>query len=447
MSEQMSRKERYEKAKKAREAAEKSRGGYGSPVEIPDFEALVLKQDKCHVLRLVGEVPEARENPSDALMIERSFIRSDDGNYFTMIWHPDKDWPFRVLSRKLGKYKYVDKKKVYENEDCELLHYYNTNGKENPSVFESGMSPSKFVLINAIDRMDDWCVKNNHTKMVAWDVNEVEDKKFYTWGIKSGLFKEIFDVKCTSIGAHYENVDLVIRRFSQKQKPADDVYYQVMYDEEKRVIQNWSDKDKVDYMSFINSNEDLSKEEMAYGRYSLEGIPFVSQPTPMSIIMNKMEKFIKNVDKKYDWGIWEMMVEWKGKEMEAWKAKKAEQESEEPKKTVTKAVVPSSEEENYSEEDDDLPTEVEERVEPKETKVEKTTKIAKVKKFEFTEEMFNTFEGLENCPDHIKKHITAVDTDEMTMTFDIDADAECGNCGKDIPDEFDFCPFCGQDYR
>ena len=303
MSEQMSRKERYEKAKKAREAAEKSRGGYGSPVEIPDFEALVLKQDKCHVLRLVGEVPEARENPSDALMIERSFIRSDDGNYFTMIWHPDKDWPFRVLSRKLGKYKYVDKKKVYENEDCELLHYYNTNGKENPSVFESGMSPSKFVLINAIDRMDDWCVKNNHTKMVAWDVNEVEDKKFYTWGIKSGLFKEIFDVKCTSIGAHYENVDLVVRRFSQKQKPADDVYYQVMYDEEKRVIQNWSDKDKVDYMSFINSNEDLSKEEMAYGRYSLEGIPFVSQPTPMSIIMNKMEKEVRRfkVDYPLDW--------------------------------------------------------------------------------------------------------------------------------------------------
>jgi len=439
MSEQLSRKERYERAKKARDAAASSRGDY-HPIEVPDFEPLVLSQDKCHVVRLVGEVPEARSNPSDALMIERSFIRSDDGGYFTMIWHPDKNWPFRVLSRKLCKYKYEDKKKVYENDGCELLNYYNTNGKENPSVYESGMASSRFVLINAIDRMDDWCIKNKHTKMIAWDVNEVEDKKYYTWGIKGGLFKEIFDVKCTSIGAHYENVDLVIRRFSQKQKPADDVYYQVMYDEEKRVIQNWSDKDKVDYMSFINKNEDLSKEELSYERYSLDNIPFISQPTPMSVIMNKMEKFIKNVDKKYGWDIWEMMVEWKAKEMEEWKAKSAERESTEEKNSKVEKKI-----ETKASTSDELPTKVEERVEH-EPKVEKQSKVAKTKKFELTEEMFDTFEGLEKCPDHIKKHIVGVDTDNMTMSFDIDADATCGECNKDIPDAFDYCPFCGTDY-
>jgi len=436
-----SRKEKYEKAKKAREAAANSKGGYGNPVEVPDFEPVVLKPDTCHVVRLVGEVPEAREKSTDALMIERSFARADDGGYFSMIWHPDKNWPFRVLARKLCKYKYEDtgdgkKKKVFENEGCDLLHYYNTNGKENPSAFESGMSPTKFVLINAIDRMDDWCVKNKHTKMIAWDVNEVEDKKYYTWGMKSGLFKEIFDVKCTSIGAHYENVDLVIRRFSQKQKPADDVYYQVMYDEEKRVIKNWSDKDKVDYASFISSEEDLTKEEQAYERYVLENIPYISQPTPMGIIMNKMEKFIKNIDKKYDWGLWEMMVEWKAKEIEVLKAHKAEEEAKEESKPKKSKPV-----EEETDEDEDLPTEVEERVEEK-----KPTKVVKGKKFEFTEEMYNTFEGLEKCPDHIKKHIVSVDTDEMEIKFDIDADAECGSCNQDIPDEFDYCPYCGQSY-
>jgi hypothetical protein len=441
MSEQLSRKERYEKAKKAREDADKAKGGY-NPVEVPDFEPLVLSQDKCHVLRLVGEVPEAREKSSDALIIERSFMRSDDGKYFTMIWNQDKDWPFRVLARKLCKYKYEDlgsgkKEKVYEHEGCDLLKYYNTNGKDKPSAYESGMAPSKFILINAIDRMDDWCKENKHTKMLAWDVNEQEDKKYYTWGMKTGLFKEIFDVKCTSIGSHYEDVDLVIRRFSQKNKPADDVYYQVMYDEEKRAIQNWSDKDKVDYMSFVSKEECLTKEELAYERYNLENIPYVSQSTPISIIMNKMEKFIKDVDKKYDWGIWEMMVEWKAKEKEAWSAKKAleKDDEDEPKKSTVKV-------ETNQETDDELPTDIEEKVEEK----TKTQKVAKSKKFEITDEMINTFEGLADCPEHIKKHIVAVDVDEMTMTFDIEADATCGNCDQDIPDSFDFCPCCGTTY-
>lgn len=435
MEENLSRRERYERSKKARDDAAKQNSGY-TPYEVPEFEALVLEQDKCHVLRLVGEVPELRKNSLDALVVERSMVRSDDGKYFNMIWHPDKNWPFRVLARKLCKYKYEDtgagsKMKVYENAGCELLQYFNTNGKENPSPFESGMNSSKYVLINAIDRMDDWCVKNKHTKMVAWDVNEVEDKKYYTWGMKAGLFNEIFNVKCNAVQAHYEEFDLVLRRFSQNKKPKDDVYYQVMYNEEKKVIENWSIKDKIDYASFISDNDDLTPEEKKYERYSLENIPFISMPTPMGVIMNKMGDFIKKIDKKYNWGIWEMMVEWNAKEKE--EAKKNEKSED----TTNKSSV------TLNSEDEDLPTSVEE----KPTKTSKTPKMVK-KGIEFTEEMLDAFSGLKKCPEHIHSHIVDVNVDTMEITFDLEADVLCGNeeCGMEIPDSFDYCPYCGTNY-
>ncbi len=433
MSEGMSRKERFEAAKKAREKAEKEKGGYGSPASMPDFEYAVIGQDQCKVLRFVGESLEMRTNPTDPLLVERSLIRDDNDKYFTMIWHPDKDWPFRVLVRKLAKYKYEDKKKVYEYDGCEYLHRYLTNGKENPHVFETGMAANKFVLFNVIDRMDDWCTTNKHTKMLAWDMTEQEDKKFYTAGMTMGFYRELFDKKCTSIGTHFEDVDFVVRRFSTKTRPADDMYYQIMYDEEKRVIQTWSDKDKVDYYSFMK-HDYLTKEEEAYERYNLEGIPFTSQPTPTGIIMSKLEKFIKGVDKKYDWNIWELMVEWKAKEVEAMKAHKAEEES----TTHTSPV-----KETKHEEEADLPTDVEEK------HVEKVSKVAKKKvekKFELTEEMFDTFAGLEKLNDDQLATIIGVDMDEMKISFNIPDDAECGECQESFPSDWDVCPYCATEY-
>lgn len=430
-----SRKERFLAAKAAREKALKDKGGYSNPVDIPDFEYLLLQPDKCQVVRLVGESLEMRSKKSDPILVERSMIKADDGSYFNMIWHPDKDWPFRQLIRKLAKYKYEDKTKVYENDGCPYLNRYLTNDKEDPSVYETGMAPGKFVLMNVIDRLDSWCKDNKHTKVIAWNMNEKDGKQYYTPGMTYGLYKEIFDKKCTTIGAHFEEVDLVLRRFTQKTRPADDMYYAVLYDEEKRAIQTWSDKDKIDYYSFINKEEYLSDEEQSWERYDLEGIPFVSQPTPIGIIMSKLDKFIKGADKKYGWGLYEKFVEWKEQEIAEFKSKEKDKESSAPKTIVSVSK---------SEEDDDLPTDIEEKT----AHEEKPTKITKVvkKAFEITDEMVDTFEGLGKLNPEQKKHITAVDTNEMTITFDITADAECGACSQLIPDEFTVCPYCGQEY-
>ena len=434
------RKARFLAAKAAREKAEKEKGGYGGSYTPTDFEYVVLNPDKCSVLRLVGETIEQRTKKSDPLLVERSLIKADDNSYITMIWHPDNNWPFRQLIRKLAKYKYEDKTKIYEHKGCPLLERYLTNGKENPNIYETGWAPKKYVLMNTIDRMDSWCVDNKHTKMLAWDMNETDGRKFYTNGITYGLYKEIFDVKCTTIGSHFEEVDFVIRRFSKNTRPTEDMYYQIMHDEEKRAIQNWSDKDKVDYFSFINKEEYLSDAELAYERYDLEDIPFVSQPTPIGIIMNKLGKFIKEVDKKYDMGLWESFVEWKEVETAEWNKTKAEA-TESSSTPVTKKVESSKQEVEESNEEE-LPTQVEKKA-PVPTKVAKT----KTKKQEFTEEELETFAGIAKLSDEQKSHISKVDIDDGTIEFvGLEADAECGTCGLDMPSEWDICPYCGTDF-
>lgn len=428
--------QRFEAAKKAREKAEKERksSGFGGPTEVPDFEYLELKQDSCQVFRMVGESIEMRKQPTDPILVERSIIKADDNSFFTCIWHPDKDWPLRVLARKLGKYKWEPKTKtrIYENEGCEYLARYNTNGKEKASSFETGMAPKKFVLANVIDRMDDWCKENKHTKVIAWDSSTKDDKTYYQPGMSYGLYKFIFDNKCTNIGSHFEEVDFLVRRFTEKTRPSDDTYYIVAYNEEKRVIENWSNKDKIDYLSYFSNESYLSDEEEAYERYSLENIPFISMPTPMGVVMNKLEKFIKGIDSKYGWNLWELCVEWKEKEIEA---RNANKEKEETTKSASKK--------EEQEEQEELPSEVEKPV----TKMKKVAKEEKSEKTDtIPSEAYEMFEGLGKLSKEELSKVKSVDLDEMEITFSIPADVQCPTCEKDFPESFDTCPFCGETF-
>jgi hypothetical protein len=435
------RRKKFEEAKAAREAASKAKGGFNTG-PIPTFEHLVLEQDKCQVFRLVGNSLEQRALPTDPLAVDRSIMRSDDGGWLTCIWHPDKDWPLRVLMRKLAKYKWVQELnggkggKVYENEGCDLLKRFNTNDQESTTPYTTGMEPRKFILMNAIDRMDSYCKDNKHTKLLAWDSQEKDGKKYYTAGITQGLYKYLWETKCTMIGKHFEDIDFVFRRFSKKTKPNDNINYVLYFDENKSEIKNWSDKDKTDYYSKIVSGY-LSKEEEAYERYNLDSIPFMSMPTPIGVIMSKMGKFIKSVDEKYGWDIYPQCIAWNEQERKLQAETKASKEEQEEGGAVESSVSETSEEAG-------LPGSVEVNNHPIVKKV--PHKPEEKVGFEFTEEMLNTFEGLGNISEDEKNKISGVDLEEMVIQFSIPADAQCGNCEKMIPDEFTTCPYCATKY-
>lgn len=444
---EMTRAERFAQAKKARELAQKEKQGYGS-VDVPKMEFEALTPNTSHIVRLIGNALEMATEPTDPIQVEKSLIMGDDGNYFNVIWSNDKDHPMRKLMRTiLGKYTWDAEKKcrIYENADIPVFKKFMTNGVENPSPFSTGMLPQKYILINCITRgeNDTWCKDNKHTKVLCWDVTtkEVngETKVYPTWGVKPSLYKEVFDTKCTMLNRHFEDTDFLIKRYDKKTKPSNDVYLSVVTPEEKSVIRNFGEKEGKDFLSYINDDY-LSKEEESYERYVLKDIPFISAPTPCSVILNKLEKFIKEVDAEFGTNHYGEFVEFKAKELEELKVKSAEKKHEEESKTVTETskVEESVKETVVEVEENDLPTEVEE---PVVKKIVKKTVAETIKSFDLSA-YYDSFPALVNLTDSEKSMIIGVDENKGEFKFNTTDIAECP-CGGEIPDIYSSCPYCG----
>jgi hypothetical protein len=427
----MTREEKFKKAQEARKRAASERRGFG-PSIVPDFQYLVLKQDKVSIFRLVGNSLETREIPSDCLRVERSLIKADDDSWFTCIWDQDPNWPLRVLMRKLAKYTWNKEKKQreYENEGDALLTRFKTNNElDNP--YSSGMFPDKFVLINAIDRMDSWCKDNKHTKLMAWNETEKEGKTFHTAGVKNGFYNHIFDLKCNECNKHFEDVDFVVKKFSKNKRPDQNTNYLVYWHENKTVIETMEKQDKEQYFNKIVIG-DLTEEEKNYVRYDLENIPFISKTTPAGVILSKLGKFIKDVDTKYGTNVYSQFVELKEKELEEQQNSK----NEEDKETFVSASVENVEQEEVEQ---DLPTEVERPVEHTKVKV-------KEPKLTLTQEACTLWPGLVEIKDNPKELslIKSIDIDNQEIQYNcFENDLEdCPDCGMRLHPESMICPGC-----
>lgn len=433
------RKRKFLEAQKERQSKKNRNGGGGnSPqIKIPDYKYLYLKPNACQVFRMVGNPLEVRSLPTDPIMVERSVIVDDNGEYFTLIWSPDKDHPLNILRRKLCKFSYKEKdgskkkEKVYDNEGCELLNRFLTNGKDNPNSMEQGWNPTRYVLANVIDRMDNWCKENNSTKVVSW--KETPSKKgdgkfYYDPGMKISFYAEIFDVKCTEHSASFEDFDIVCRRFTEKTRPNTDTNFKIYHYEEKSAISKWGEADGVDYYSKIKQVDNLDDEDASFNRFPLENIPFVSLPTPMYVILAKVGSFIKSFDKKYGTNLYEKCVEMKGDELNN-NAGKTEENS--AKEHV----------------DVDLPSGVEEKPEIKLTK--KAVAKKTFTKDDLTEEMLELFPGLEDMSDEDLSLITNVDMDNQEIVWAVPLDSSCGNdaCGEALPDAITKCPYCATKFQ
>jgi hypothetical protein len=438
------KKKRFLEAQEIRRKKKSNQGNYsGSKTKIPDYKYLFLKPNACQVFRMVGNPVEVRKELSDPMLVERSLIIDDAQEYFPLIWSNDPNHPLNVLRRKLVKYTYVKKDgsekkvKVYDNQGCELLDRFLTNGKENPSSMEQGWNPGRYVLANVIDRMDSWCVDNKSTKVLAWKENPSKNddgKMFYEPGMKISLYKEIFDVKCTTYG-DYEDFDLVIRRFTEKTRPSIDTNFSVFHPEEKTPIKKWGTDDKVDYYSHIKLTDYLDDADASLNRFPLEGIPFISLPTPVGIIMAKVGGFIKDYDKKYKANIWDMCVARKEEELEALR-------NSDTQKSESVSVNGTSFEK--SEVDADLPSDPETRP------VTRTPKVIKhsLTRADLTPEILELFPNISGLLDEELALIDHVDIEEQEIVWNVTLDATCGDtkCEEPIPYALTNCPYCGSKF-
>lgn len=452
----MTPEERLAKFKMAKQKAEEEKNKHSSfpKEEVPDFKVCVLNKDTPKIIRLIGNSPLMREIPSDPLIVKRSVCIDDNGNYTTVVLSDDRDHPINKLFRTIiGKYKYnkEDKTRIYDNKGIPSFERFIHNGKDpkDCKASEKGMLPDTYYMFNCIDKTDDWCKKNKHTKLLCWDSNEKEvngeKRTYYTYGIKSSLYNNIFDVLCTKLNRMYDQFDVVVKRLS---KQLGNEWMTICNPEEKISIGNMGlnpEKVSLDY---------LSEEEENYEKYCLENIPFVTKPTSCGYFLSAFSKLIKQADIDFNKGepkLYNEFVEWKAKEFEEIKKKNAEKEESEK----TSEVVAESEDEEVVEveetetvqtfdtmedvaEEEDLPSEVEEPVVETPKKV---MKVAKVAKFD-PMNLIDKFPSITNMHEEDRKLIIGYDSQNDVFKYSTNDLATCPECGREIPDPWKSC-VCG----
>lgn len=453
---------KFQEAKKKAEEEKASKSGFPKE-EVPEFKCCVLNKDKPRIIRLMGNSPLMREKDTDPLIVNRAMCVNDDGNYVTIIMPEDRDNPINKLWRTIiGKYTW-DKEnncRIYNNKGKPSFERFIRNGKkqEDCDSKERGMLTDKFYLFNCLDKTDSWCEENKHTKILCWDSKnkevDGETRTYYTYGIKSSLYNNIFDVQCTNLNRMYDQFDVVAKRLS---KPLGNDWLVVCSPEEKTKITNMGlDASKV-------TMEYLSEDEENYTLYKLEDIPFISRPTSISFVLKNFPKLIKSCDLDFETNLYEEFVEGAEKEKAEWAKKNAEnaEKNEETKSESaedTSTEVESEDEEVVEESttttqsfdtmetvetssDDELPSEVEENPTP-----QKVAKVAKVAKFDPLT-LKDKLPFIDKLKESDLKLIVGYDYDNDKLKFVEGTELADCPCGFELADAFGSCPKCGVSFE
>lgn len=451
-------KQRLLKFQEAKKKAEEAKNHGDFPKEdVPEFKTCILKKDTPKIIRLVGNSPLMRENPTDPIIVKRALVKTDDGKWATIILGDDRDHPVNKLWRTIiGKYKYdkENKVKIFDNKGKPSFERFIRNGKkaEECDAKEKGMMTDTFYLFNCIDKTDNWCAENKHTKLLCWDSTskEVDGKtvEYPIYGIKPSLYNNVFDEQCTALNRMYDEFDVVVKRLSKK---LGESWIQIFSPEEKsKISQIGLDPNKVT-MNY------LTEEEENYEKYKLEDIPFVSRPTSASYVNKVLNRLIKQCDIDFGTNLKEDFAEWIEKEKKEWEAKKAETketessedtsteaENEEVTEETTSTETPSFDsmenvETEESSDDDGLPSEVEE---PTPTVTKKVVKTAKFDPLALK----TVFPYIDKLNEHELSEIVGYDETTKKLKFNSDSICECP-CGMELPEDYTSCYKCGSQFE
>jgi len=242
-----------------REEAKNSFSNWGDLV-YPEIVGLKNKEEV--VVRIVGNPAEVREKGSDPKLILQSQVSKDDKKGYSYLnWSyiedkekivPDPNWIVTRFMNKVFEKKWVD----YTEKDIDgetivarngkivntaIASQYNTgyynffhekteiyklltagNSKEGEK-YSKKFYPTKRIICNVIDRMDNWCAVNKHTKILSGRKSAFEIKKedgtkdviyFSDTGIPISLYDEIIE-HCKAVGTL--DIDLVLVKESESQ--------------------------------------------------------------------------------------------------------------------------------------------------------------------------------------------------------------------------------------
>ena len=286
-----------------RQEEEKKNRNYSKDFDEVEYMGLT---DKPKVFRIIGNPVEARELPSDPKVVYWSKIINDSGKNWMHIYWPqtpdyeiDKDWILYRLHQKVMESKWVDYKEgevrdpnrpksndkgYYVDQNTGTLSYLRIekNKKEGSNQF-GHFYPKKRIVFNVIDRMDDWCQVNKHSKILSANHSPFEIQTdtgpktiyFTDCGVPNELYKVIWS-QVIEFRAHWD-LDLIVHK-----------------EEKKYILRDaFEDKIKEDVKKYVNVNP-LTEEEKTYELYDFDNKLYV--PSGYYKLYNGLEKLFKQAD-------------------------------------------------------------------------------------------------------------------------------------------------------
>jgi hypothetical protein len=291
-------------AKRAEEeAAQQNKSGSSfTPKDYDKIEWVGL-EEKAKIIRIVGGAPSSMRpgshvNPTDAHEIFVSTILDDNGKRMKLklplhaddISHEHIMWRIINKVNEVKWVKGVDGKstKVNVNEQYPWFEKVNKGGfapTDKSYQYSKGWKGQQVVIMNVIDREDNWCAENKHTKLLSKKLSG-DNGEFAEIGVPSFGFCSALSNIVKSYGS-WERYDVQVRRTGQKTTPID-VKQATLY--KKNGLVQELDKDKLQYVSL---NETLTPEELEYERYDISKF---FAPTTYQKILSKLGNTIKSID-------------------------------------------------------------------------------------------------------------------------------------------------------
>lgn len=435
-----SRRDFFKKLKADKDEANTS-GGFN--FENP--ESIHLKDDEYRIVRLLGLDFQSKDRTStDPHLFKTSFIKGDNGKKIKMIYNPDFNHPFNEMVRMVCKGKWEEgddgkKKKVYEHTGSNSLKIFNSNNFDDSQYPQSWDSPTQYITINCIDRMDNWCKENKHSKLLVHDMSENDGKVYYEIGMRKQTYDLIWEQLCTKYELHFNDFDIAIRKVPKDKAKKTGIYYEIVRaDRATDDLAEAGEKEGKDYNSAVVSDYDLTEEEKNYELYDFENNPHFL-PTSTKRLFNHIKSIIKKVDAEFDTNFIEKFNEYieteEAERKEFWAKYKKDH---------------SSQEEENEENTSSSEAQKEEATEEKTASSKKLSRSVK-KEFDLSSIDTSMYEGWDKLTDEEKSLIIGVDDNTGLLIFKPECQlSPCVNeeagCDCPLPIEFHACYACGAEF-
>jgi len=270
----------YSKNKKEREERENKYKGIGT-WEIERFEWCGLEDNVEKVVRILGSPYENRQKGTDTKLVYHSkFINDKKEGYVNIVWKLNKDntldtdWVLYELyahAMKKEWKKYADghkNEKGYDGEykfiyeDTETFKRLNINKKKSGSnMYPPQVKPKARILMNVIDRHDNWCKENKHSKVLTSKIGYWRDDEngnpiiFPDLGVPEIVYNRIMDEVVAY--RHHWFLDIVIKKNS---KDLSNAY----------IVKDILDEKIRPESKKIGTDAPLTEEELAYELYDFD---------------------------------------------------------------------------------------------------------------------------------------------------------------------------------